>query len=175
MSFRVFAAGSQHFHYARDNNPDMDIFNAADVASALRSVGSPSVRGVAEGVADYYVPSDTGAYREGIAAIARMEFLHMLKNSVDFLAMCTGSSDGWISVAPRQSHVLWPDTASFARYNFSPGDDPGSEFFRTIRPALEATDMNNYGVLRMLALVLSRYYDHIGDSGTPMIQIQLFK
>lgn len=126
MSFRVFAAGSDHFNFERDNNPDMDIFEAAAVASALRAVGSPTARGVAEGVADYEVPSDASAFREGVAAIAQMQFLHLLKNSVDFLAMCTGVGEGaWISVAPVQSHILWPDTAAFARYDFTPGDNPG--------------------------------------------------
>ena len=173
MSFRVFAAGSGNFHYVRDNNPDMDIFNAASIASALQASG-PSVSGVASGVADYYVPSDSSAYSAGVVAIAGMEFAHLMDNAVCFLAMCSGSANGWISVAPRLTHTLWPDTAAFAKYDFTPGDNPGLEFFRKIKPALEATDMNNWGVLRMLALVLSRYKDHIGDSATPMIQIQLF-
>jgi hypothetical protein len=177
MSFRVFAAGvgpNGTWNYERDKNPDDDVFEAAAVISAFRASG-PSVRGAAEAVADYHVPSDASAYRDAIRAIATMTFMQTLNNSVCFLAMCRGASNGWISVAPRRSRTLWVDTVGFARYDFSPGNSPGSEFIQTIVPALRATDMNNYGVLRSLSIVLSRYQQHIGDGGTPMIQIQLFK
>ncbi len=178
MSFRVFAAGSDHFSYVLDNNPDMDIFEAAKVMSALQAMGGgrAPIDAVAKGAWSYILPSKKGASRNLVADIAKYEFLHMLKNAVTFLAMCTGVGEGsWISVAPRQSRLLWTDKMGLACYNFTPGDDPGTEFFRAINPALKATDMSNYGVLRMLAIVLSKYYDHIGSSGRPMIQIQLFK
>ena len=90
MSFDIFAAGSRNFHFTRDNNPDNDIFEAADVASALHST-SPSATGVLEGAIEYGSPSP---YFAGLSAIATIEFLHMLKNAVDFLAMRPGASSG---------------------------------------------------------------------------------
>ena len=105
--------------------------------------------------------------------MATMEFLHTLNNAVCFLAMRSGASDGWISVSCSESHVLWPDTKSFARYNFSPGDDPGAEFIKTIGPGLKATSMDNWGVLAALSIVLSKYSNQIGEDARPMINIML--
>lgn len=170
MSFRVFAAGVPNFHFERDNNPDDDIFEAAEVLNAIRASG-PSIEGAASGVAEYVTPN---SYLGAVNALARMEFLHLLKMSVDMLALRPKARQGWIAVAPRESHLLWPDTADFAKYSFSPGSDPGTEFFKKIKGPLKNTGMNNYGVLRMLALVLSMYNNHINDSDPVMIQIQLF-
>lgn len=169
MSFRVFASGFPHFHYVKDNNPDEDVFETAAVLNALRSA-SPSGIGVVEGAADYLTPN---SYLGGLKAMARMEFLHLLKNAVCFLAMHPRAKRGWISVVPVETHLIWPDTGALARYTFTPGHDPGTEFFRKINPALEAADMSNYGVLRVLALVLSKYDRYVGDSDEVRIQIEL--
>jgi len=106
-------------------------------------------------------------------SMATQEFLHLLNDSVCFLAMCSGASDGWISVAGSESHLLWPDTKSFARYNFSPGDDPGAEFIKTIAPGLKETSLNTWGVLAALSIVLSKFSSAIGDDATPIINIFL--
>ncbi|MBK7707425.1 MAG: hypothetical protein IPN69_17980 [Acidobacteria bacterium] len=174
MSFNIFAAGSRGFQYTRENYPDDDVFEAASILSALRS-GGPTALGVAEGVADYVVPSEGSAILDGVQAVAQITFLHTLCGAVDQLAMCSGANRGWISVAPRQTHALWPDTNRFARYDFSPGREPGAEFMRCILPILEATGMANYGVLMAMSLALSGYRSHIGSSGTPMIQIELWR
>ncbi len=190
MSFRVFAAGSIGFHFAKDNNPDMEIFEAAVVASALVEGSDPSGKivehvgagaaaavAVGQGVADalLHPVSDHAVYHEALAAHATAEFLHCLDDTVTLLAACSGANDGCISVYSCQSHLLWPDTVGFASYCFSPGDYAGREFFQAIKSSLEKTDMNNYGVLRILSIVLAKYYEHIGESGTPWINIQLFK
>lgn len=174
MSFRIFATGTENFHYTRDNCADNDIFEAAEVMSALQGL-EPSASGVAQGVAEYLSPSMEGVRSSGIASIASGEMVHLLTNAVTMLATCTGARQGWISVAPRTSHFLRAETSRYARYNFSPGREPALEFMRMILPVLTATDMNNYGVLREMAIALSRYYAHIGNSGTPMIQIELSK
>lgn len=174
MSFNIFAAGVRGYQFTRENFPDSGVFEAASVLSALRS-GGPSARGVAEGVADYVIPSEGGAEMTGVEAVAQLTFLHTLCGAVDQLAACSGSSNGWITVAPRQGHTLWPDTSRYSRYDFTPGNDPGREFVARILPALEATDMANYGVLMAMSLALSGYRSHIGSSGTPMIQIELWK
>jgi hypothetical protein len=178
MAFRIFAAGVTSsrttFNYERSRCPDDDVFSAADVASALRASG-PGVRGAAEGVADYVVPSDTGAYRAGVQSIAKITFAQLLDTAVGLLAAKSGASEGWISVAPRLDRLLLPNVSRIARYSFSPGDNPGAEFIRTISPALRDTDMHNWGTLRQLAEALGRYELTLDGHGTPMIQIQLFK
>ncbi len=171
MSFNVFAAGVPNFNYERSNCPDEDIFEAATVASALRSF-NPSAAGVASAAGEYVTPNSTlGA----INALATLQFLRLMKMSVDFLALRPRARNGWISVAPRVSHIIWPDTVGFAKFEFRHSSDPGTDFFNTIKDALVETDMNNYGVLRIIALVLSRYNDHISNSDHVMIQIQLSK
>ncbi|HLA94326.1 MAG TPA: hypothetical protein VK612_01300 [Pyrinomonadaceae bacterium] len=105
--------------------------------------------------------------------MATMEFLHMLSNAVCFLAMKSGASDGWISVSARESHLLWPDTGGNGQYKFDPGESPGTEFIKKIGPALKAADMANWGVLRMLAIVLAKFDNHIDSSARPIINIQL--
>lgn len=170
MSFRIHAAGSDGYRYTRDNNPDEDIFEAASVISALNASG-PSVGGAVEGVADYVSPSVS--VTDGARSVASATFIHMLRDSVDMLATCGGASQGWISVSPRLTHTLWPDTSDFARYEFYPGDSPGSEFIRMILPALGTTDFNHYGTFRALSIVLSDYYHHLNGNGTPTILIHL--
>ena len=170
MSFRIHAAGSRGFRYTRDNQPDDDIFEAAAIISALNASG-PSVGGVAEGVADYALPSVD--VTDGARAVASMTFLWMLRDAVDLLSTCSRVSQGWISVAPRQENALWADTSAFARYEFSSRDSHGSEFIRTILPALRTTGLNNYGVFRALALAVADYHGHIGQSGPPTMLIQL--
>ena len=76
--------------------------------------------------------------------------------------------DGWISLSCSESHVLWPDTKSFARYNFSPGDDPGAEFMKAIGPGLKATSMDNWGVLAALSIVLAKYSNQIGEDASQL-------
>jgi len=89
--------------------------------------------------------------------------------------MCTGAANGSVSVYTCQSHLLWPDNNAFSCYQFIPGDDPGAEFIRMILPGLGRTDFNNYGTFRAIALAISRYNDHIGNSGMPMLRLELTK
>ncbi len=171
MSFKIFASGSADFHYVRDNNPDDDVFETASIISALQSSG-PSVGGAIQGAADYVIPNP---YMTGVQAMARNEFLHLLQNAVSFLAMHPNSSNGWISGSFVEEHLLWGNTGGVARYDFSPGDNPGLEFFQRMKKSMEDSDMNNYGVLRVLALVIARFERHIGPDDSVMLNLQLTK
>ena len=104
MSFRIFAVGHPHFHFERANNADDDLFEAANVANALRA-SAPSVTGAGSGVATYATPN---SLLDATNAFATMQFLGLLKQSVELLALRTSARHGWISVAPRESHILWP-------------------------------------------------------------------
>lgn len=174
MSFRIHAAGSDGFRYSSSNCADEDLFTAAEIISVMGSLEPTRASFVEAGIGQV-LPSAPSGY-EAAAAVGRMIFLHTLSDAVSLLAACTGASQGgWISVAPRETSLLLPDTSRFARYEFSPGRSPGSEFMQRIIPALNDTDMNNYGVLRSLSIALSLYQVHISISATPMIQIQLTK
>ncbi|MEP7075025.1 MAG: hypothetical protein ABI878_04375 [Acidobacteriota bacterium] len=170
MGFRVFAAGTDHFHYERDGFPDGDTFEPMKVVSTLMTM-EPNGFGVAGAAIDHYTPGITDL----MESMATIEFLHNLNNAVCFLAMCTGASDGWISVSSRHTHALWPDTMGFAHYAFSPGDNPGAEFIRLIAPGLKETGMNNWGTLAALGMVLARYSNQIGEDARPIINFQLTK
>ena len=168
MSFNVFASGSG-FHYKKDDLIDKDDFDALKVVSTLTTM-ELSAPGVVNAGIDYKKPDMTDL----METIATSEILHTLIDGVSLLATCSGASDGWISVSCTRHQLLWPDTKSFGRYNFSRGDDdPGAEFIRAIGPALKATNMNNYGVLAALSIVLAKFSDYIGQNGTPMINIML--
>ena len=174
MGFSIYAAGSGGFRYRADDQADEGLFTAAEIISIMGSL-EPSRGSVVEAGIDQVLPSAPSGY-EAAAQVATTVFLGVLSDAVDLLAACTRASQGgWISVSPRETNLLWADTSRFARYEFSPGESPGSEFIQRILPALRDTDMNNYGVLRSLSVALSLYQVHIGTSGTPMIQIELTK
>ena len=168
MSFNVFAAGSGSFHYQKNGFIDGGDFTPMKVVSALMTM-DPSPLGAVNAGIGYETPGVTDL----MDSIATIEFLHLLNDSVCFLAMCSDASDGWISVSCCKSHLLWPDTRSFSKYTFWPGDNPGAEFIKTIGKGLQDTDMDNWGVLAALSIVLSKYYDQIGDNDRPMINIML--
>lgn len=174
MSFRIHAAGTDGFRYTRDNNPDEDVFQAAEVIATLLSL-EPSVEGAVGIAADQVTPSVGAA--DIVRVGANIEFIHNLRGAVDMLATHSGATrNGWISVAPRQTNLLFPDTTDFTRFEFYQDDtSPGSEFIRQILPVLRTTDFNNYGVFRALGNALWRYEAHIDRAGSPMILIQLSK
>lgn len=170
MSFRIFAAGSEKFNYVKDRCIEQSDFEPIKVAEILRSM-ELSKTGAAGAVIDHQA--------KGIAdlagAVANRVFLHNLSTAVGILAMCDGAGEGWISVSARETSVLWPDTVRFSKYDFSPGDSPGAEFIAKIGPSLKDTDLNDWGVLCMLSIVISSYSVHIGGTGRPMLNIQLTK
>ena len=169
MGFNIFAAGVPDFHYQRNNNPDDYIFEAAEVMNSLRASG-PSATGVASGVAEYVTPN---SYLGAVQALARIQFLRLMKQSVDLLAIRPHSGSRWISVSTRESHVLWVDDAGFGKYQFFPGSDPGTEFFEKIKKPLEDTDLNNYGVLRMIAMVVSMYHQHLDRTNSRHVMLSI--
>jgi hypothetical protein len=169
MGFSIFASGSANFHYERDNNIDGDDFTAVSIISAFQTT-SPKVADAAGDAAGLVLPSVS--ITDGMAAAARIELVHLIDLAVSTMAM--QASDGAkIFVSCRKTHLLWPDTMASAQYTFDPGDSPGAEFFKAIRPALTATDFDTWGTLGALVQALGRYSNYI-DSGTnPRLIIQL--
>ena len=177
MSFNIFASGvanGQTFHYYRADCIDGDDFAVADLISTLSFMKQNTIgvaQAVAEKIVGKYLP---GSAPDGMGTIAFLEFLHVLKNLVDSLAMCDDALNGYIIVFSKNSGVFSDDYGE-GRYTFRPGNDPGTEFVRAIGKCLEVTDMNNWGVLRALIIVLTLYSNAVGQSGKPMLMIQLDK
>lgn len=170
MSFRIFASGSDNFHFTRDNCIDQDDIDMVDLISKFQGM-EPTWMGALQTGVDVVQPS--AGVIDLMTTMATMEFLHNLSNVVSFLAMKPRASEGWIFVAARESHIMWPDTGGNGKYEFSPGVNPGTEFIKAIGPALKAADMANWGVLRMLAITLARFESHVSDSTRPIINFQL--
>jgi hypothetical protein len=169
MGFSIFAAGTKDFHYSRDKCIDDSDIDMVDLLSKFQGMDGTKMGAVATGI-DIAQPS--AGIIDLMKTMATMEFLHLLNNAVCFLAMKQQAHNGWIFVSARESHLLWPDTGGNGEYKFKPGNNPGHEFMKKIGPALKEADMANWGVLRELALCLSKFDRHIGE-GRPCITIQL--
>lgn len=170
MGFSIFASGTNQFHYSNSKCIDDSDIDMVDLISKFQGM-EPTWMGAGATAVDIAQPS--AGIIDLMKSMATIEFMHLLSNSVCFLAMKQGASNGSIFVAARESHLLWPDTGENANYKFFPGDSPGTEFVKKIAPALKEANMANWGVLRMLALVLAKFDNHISDSDTPRIIIQL--
>lgn len=177
MSFSIFASGvalGKAFHYYRENCIDEDSFNVIELVSTLSEMHHNAI-GLAEASAETIISKlIPGSAPDGMGTIAFLEFLHTLRNIVDSLAMCDGAKNGRIVIFTKENS-FWGDDYGNAEYKFDPGTDPGTEFVKAIGPCLEATDMNNWGVLRAMIIVLTLYSNAVGQSGKPNITIQLEK
>lgn len=177
MSFNIFASGvanGQAFHYYRENCIDGDDFVVVELVATLSSMQQNAI-GVAQSSAETIISKLLpGSAPDGMGTIAFLEFLHVLKNQIDSLAMCDGASNGRITVFSKDSGIF-TDKYGNATYEFYPGRDPGTEFVRAIGKCLEDTDMNNWGVMRALVIVLTQYSNQLGQSGKPNLMIQLDK
>jgi hypothetical protein len=173
MGFNIFVAGADDFHYSRNGCEDGSTFELIKVVSALQGLDFQSKAHL--GITGTGAAIDIAA--PGIAdlmiALATREMLHNLSNAVCFLAMNSNSSDGWIYVNATEKNTLWADTVRSAKYTFSPGDSPGAEFISRIGSCLKDTDLDNFGVLQYLSIVISRFSNHIDVSTTPKISISL--
>jgi len=170
MSFRIFAAGVPDFHFVRDNNPDDDVFDTAEVLNILSAIG-PSAVQVGLGVEEVAAPNNVF---NAAGKLASQAFTHMMASAVGTLHLHQKNRlGGWISVATRESNMFWADSVGFARYNFTGGGNPGKDFFRTINEALKKTDLDNWGVMRMLGIVMDKYKEHLRDGDPVMLSIEI--
>ncbi|HRH42128.1 MAG TPA: hypothetical protein PKY82_10820 [Pyrinomonadaceae bacterium] len=178
MSFSIWASGvanGKPFHYYREDCIDGDDFIIANLINDLQNM-SPSSIGLAQAAVEKVIPNFySGGDSYAMGTLVFLELLGVLKNQIDSLAMCDNAANGRISVFTKQKHTFWADDLGNGTYYFSPGNDPGTEFVKAIGACLEKTDMNNWGVLRAMIIVLTLYSDAVGQSGKPMLTIQLEK
>ena len=100
--------------------------------------------------------------------------MHLLIDSVSFIALSPNANGAHISLSLTVKHKLWVDKVTFNKYDFNPGDSPGVEFVHAITNNLKDTGFDNWGTLRSLALVLGKYCNYVnGEATTPKINISL--
>lgn len=168
MSFDIHASRTSGFRHKDSNCADGDVFEAHNIMSALWTMGS-SLVGVGEGIAEYALPNEGEGIQNSLATIA----LAKLHDALQMLSGCPNNLLEKITVTAVQTHRFWPDTSEHAEYAFPSVDNPGAEFMETIRPALEATDLQNYGVLMKLANVLALYAAKVG-APAPQAEVLIF-
>jgi hypothetical protein len=106
-----------------------------------------------------------------MAKIAELEFAHLVRTSVDLLAM--HGSGGKITLYCLQKSWYWADTNSFVEFNFSGSSNPGRDFLKKIGPGLVKTELNNFGVLAQIAICLSKYDTALPNNSSPFLNISL--
>jgi hypothetical protein len=178
MGFNIFVSGLTgntegggrgHFHYSKDNCLDRGDFDPPAILSMVPS--SPDASGVAEKIAGSPESHLTDGVINGMSKIAEIELAHMVRTGVDLLAM--HGSGGEISVYCVQKSWYWADTNSYVSFKFSSSNDPGRDFLKKIAPGLVKTELNNFGVLAQIAIVLSKYDSALPGSASPHLNISL--
>ncbi|WP_419810120.1 hypothetical protein [Sphingomonas sp.] len=170
MSFQIIASGAGGFHYQNDNAVDLDDFNMVKFLNSVQ-FSKPEVSDAIQWAAEQASPS--ADMSDAVGAVAHIELLQLLIESVDMLATCGGADSGFISLLTIQKHVLWADDSRLEKFNFSGKSEPGLQFVRHIRKALTDTDLSTIGVIFQLAAATSKYHSKIGSDGTPKLWIRL--
>lgn len=176
MSFKILATGSGNFHYREQEVVEQEDFELITAIHDMRAV-KPETTELIKTAVEKILPSapapPSAIDAAGILGVTI--FASLLAEVMDLLAT-RGTSEKSVSVGTREASLLWADTVGFRKYGFTPGTEPGIEFLRAVYPILEKTNLNNWSVLRMLAIILSKYDDHLAASGgTPNILIQINK
>ncbi len=177
MGFRIFANGHRgyrrrsgrvrrSFIYSRNNCLDRSDFDPPKLLAMIP--GSPSLAGVLENQVGTAESNAAEAMQAGIYAQAKMIFAHQVVNQVNLLAM--HGQHGNISLYCHEKNRFWADSNSYT-YCYLWGVNPGRE---EIGPGLEKTDLNNFGVLHMLARVLGRYEMKLPRSAVASIRIEIW-
>lgn len=156
------------FHYSKDNCLDQGDFEPPALLSMIPD--SPDAVGVATKIVGTPESHLGGATVKGIFKIAELEFAHLLMQGVNLLAI--HGSSGSISLYTHQTKWYWADSNSFDNFVFY-GSNPGREFLKTITPSLKKTNLNNFGVLAQIAIVISKYDASLKGRVQPMLRMEV--
>ena len=179
MSFRIWAVGLRGkssttgkprklFHYLRGNCIDQGDFDPPKILSMIPD--SPDVKGVAKKIVGTPESHVGGAKVKGMFKIAELVFAHHVIQGVNLLRM--HGSGGSISVYCHQKKWYWADANSFVDCYFS-AINPGRDFLKKIGPGLKETELNNFGVLAQIAIVLSEYDSKLPQHATPNLRFEI--
>jgi hypothetical protein len=154
MSFEIFASGTIGFHYSRRG---LDFGDVYDLADAISGAASPprSLREAAEGeVTDRLTPQS--AFRQFLDAEGMLVGTHLFRDAVTIAAATMTPLH--ITVHCRQSNLIMPDESRCCIHIIEARDSrPDWDLLRSLTPHLEATGMNNFGVLSAIAAALANY------------------
>ena len=174
MSFKILANGYPDYQDALPKSHE----EAEDLDKAvfLESIMSmePNMMAVLKGTAEAAVPSLS--LIDLVKTYAYNELSHLLCEPIDEIGGLGG--DKVIHVSSSTNNSLWPNTLSYARYDFDPGDCPGAEFIRKIFPGLKNTGFATSGVILQIIRVIidyKSYYEDHKASGNFKLFIQLYR
>lgn len=189
MSFNISARGIGYdlkpFYYKKEDNLDGDSFKLLEVLTSLNGNIKSSEKGIKESIKEGVKDTVKDEIKDKIdpsislvdlvASLGNMELLRAIKTQVTLLAMHNRKRVPYIFLTARKERLLLPDICENAKYNFPKSGDPGTDFLKKILPALEETDMNNYGVAAQLLSVLVNYDEMLSKSDPPQIMIEVWK
>lgn len=174
MTFRIFAAGTGHFHYERNGLDFGDVYDVGSVLSQMQDLASGGPAGWAQGQATGAVTPDS--LQAALNTLGLLIGAHLLRESVEYMIVERGEVD--VSVYARQARTFWVDNAQFTRMHLTADDDsPARTFFRRVNPVLAETEMNTFGVLAGMAAAITQFSidGGSGANGVTMLNIQLFR
>lgn len=177
MGFDIFAWGfrgkkgstaREAYHYSKKNCLDKDDFDPPAVLSAIPD--SPDLAGVATKAVGSPESHIGGATVKAAMQVAEIIFARQIVQEVNWLA--TRGESGTISVYCHQKKWYWADVNSFVICHFF-GANPGKEFLKSIAPGLKKTELNNFGVLAQIAIVVSDYHNKLPEGVECNLRIEL--
>jgi hypothetical protein len=140
---------------------------------SILSTMEPNGTGVTTALVDKLFQS--AGVPELVEAIATIELLQSVCDAVDLLSIKADDS-AFISVFSKKPRLILSDITTCSNYQFIPGDSPGKEFIQRIGKGLEETDLDNFGVLAALVVVMAKYSDFIDGKDVPvMLRFELSK
>jgi len=178
MSFNIYASGllgtvsgggRKPFKYSKDGCFDSGDFDPPALVSMLPA--TKDWKGVAEKIGGTQEEYLSASVVKGMTKIAEIELAAMVRLGVDMLAM--RGNGGEIVVYCVQEDWLWGNTNSYANFKLNSSQDPGRDFLKKIGPGLVKTELNNFGVLRQLAMALSKYNSDLSGYASPYLNISL--
>lgn len=162
--------GRRPFTYHKKDCLSQGDFEPPAILSAIPD--SPNLGGVATKIVGTPESHVGGATVKGFMKLAEMEFAHLVATTVTLLAM--DNRRGEISVYCYQDNMVWADTNSFETFNFAnSAGNPGKDFLKKIGPGLVKTELNDFGVLAEIALVLSGYYKEKPKGVKTMLRMEI--
>ncbi|HUF02743.1 MAG TPA: hypothetical protein VMM38_01060 [Aridibacter sp.] len=165
----VSKAAREPFHYSKKNCLSQGDFEPPALLSMVPD--SPNAAGVAKKIVGTPESHVGGATVKGMMKIAEMEFAHLVSTGVTLLAM--NGSGGNISVYCFQKKWYWADANNFETFYYSTSVNPGKDFLKTISPGLVKTELNDFGVLGQIAIVLSEYNRKLPNGVAPILRMEI--
>ncbi|SON56144.1 hypothetical protein HDIA_2603 [Hartmannibacter diazotrophicus] len=172
MAFDLHASGTGGFRYSRRGLDLGDVYEIANWYDRLNTL-TEGPRALVESEITGAISPDS-PLQQALNAEGMIIGMRLLRDSVDM--MLAGKNPVLVTVCPRQSHTLWPDSGTnFSGWLNTLDGSPGYYFLVDVTPALESAGMKNFGVLAALAATFAEYSlrGRASSGGEHQILIQL--